>query len=189
MRKPLAAALPLALLLAACSGTVQRIPADPAPPSAQVRIAYRTVELSEVTLPTYAAAEEIFLQGADGVLTSSSDLLWADDPKRAVTLGLVRALNQITGAQVAPAPWLYESLPDARIEVQVEDMVADLRSARFRLSGQYFVAAAPGIGRDRARSFDLTVPLTAEPTTATIAAARSRAVADLAVTIAREGLR
>lgn len=181
-------ALPLALALAACSGTVERIPADPAPVSERVPIRFRTLEVAQVSLPTYAGQEEIFTRSAAGVMTSSPDLLWADDPARAVTLGLVRGLSQASSARIATAPWPFEELPDARLEVHVEDMVADL-SGSFRLAGQYYVAAAPGLGRDRTDFFDITVPLAPGAEAPAIARARSAAVSQLALEIARKGLR
>lgn len=175
-------------LLAGCGSDAMRYPVPPAPaPAERVGIAYRSVEVLQVSLPTYAASEEIFVRGADGALTSSADLLWADDPSRAVTLELTRHLSQITGAQVAPEPWPFLDRAAARVDVRVEDMYA-AADGRFILTGQYFAAAEAG-GRDRSALFSLSAPVAGEGGTAAIAAARGQVVRDLAAEIARKGLR
>jgi uncharacterized lipoprotein YmbA len=153
----------------------------------RVGISYRTVEVLQVSLPTYAASEEIYVRGADGALTSSSDLLWADEPSRAVTLELTRYLSQITGAQVAPEPWPFADRAGARVDVRVEDMYA-AADGRFIMTGQYF-AAPEAEGRDRSGLFSLSAPIAGEGGVAAIAAARGQVVRDLAAEIARRGLR
>jgi len=67
-------------------------------------------------------------------------------------------------------------------------MVTD-QNNQFRLSGQYFVAATDGSNVNRARLFQLAVPIGSEPGPAAIAAARGQIIADLAVMIAKNGLR
>ena len=177
----------MAFVLSACSGAQdQRITVPKAQVDATQRISYDAVALREVSLPTYAASEDIYVADANGSLSMTSGLLWADDPSRAITLELSRYLSQITGAQVASAPWPVEGYPDADIEVRIEDMLA-LSDNTFRLSGQYFVA--PENGRDRAKLFDLSVAIAGEAGATDIAAARGQAVRDLALTIARDGLR
>lgn len=176
-------------LLAACSsGPETRFAVPEIAPEARVSIAYRSVEVRDVTLPTYAELEEIFIETPDGALTSSS-LLWADDPSRGATLELTRALAIISGRPVASEPWPFESYPDARVEVRVEEFVASLRTQEFRLAGQYFVASLEGRGQDRSGVFRVSVALPEEPGPAVIAAARGQAMALLAEEIAREGLR
>lgn len=176
----------LALTLVACAGQVVRIPA-PAPVMTEtVRSRYQGIEVLDVSLPTYASGEEIFTEDASGLLTGSSNMLWADDPTRATTLGLARALSQITGARVAPEPWPFAEYAAARVDVRVEDMRTI--GARFTLSGQYFVAPVGG-GRGTARLFAVTSPLPEAPTLSDFARARSDTIAKLALMIARDGLR
>ena len=177
------------LTLAACGDPAQRFAVPPVTPEASVSIAYGTVEVREVALPTFAALEEIFIESADGSLTSSSSLLWADDPIRASTLELTRSLGAITGARIASEPWPFDSFPDVRVEVRFEDFVASYATAEFRVSGQYFVAPVDGVGRERAEAFRLSVPLAVDAGPAAIAAARGQAMAQLAELIARNGLR
>ena len=69
----------LTLLLAAC-GSAERFAVSTPPVTEKVRIAFSSVEVRDVSLPSYAAADEIHLQAADGTLKSSSDVLWADAP-------------------------------------------------------------------------------------------------------------
>ncbi len=180
-------AVTAALLLAGCGGEVLRYPVPDAPAPARQSIAYRSVEVREVSLPLYAASEEIAVQGEGGAITTDSDLLWADNPSRAITLELARHLTQISGARVAPEPWPFGGYPQAVLDVRVEELLA-LSSGALRLKGQYFVAPDASDG-GRAGLFDVSAPVPAPGGAAAIAAARAQAVRDLAALIAREGLR
>ena len=182
--------LPLAfLLLAACSGDpTLRFATPEVDPGTRIATSFPSVEVRDVSLPTYAQAEEIAVENGDGSITLSDAYLWADDPSRAVTLELSRTLASLTGNPTAPEPWPFEAYPAARVEVRVSQMVAS-RSGVFRLSGQYFVVDMESRGRDRAALFDLTAPLDPEAGPNAIAAARAVVVAELAELIAREGLR
>lgn len=174
-------------ILAACGGPPpQRVPVPKAEIAEQMRISYRTVELREVSLPSYASVEEIFIADETGLLTSREGLLWADEPSRAITLEISRQLAQVTGAKVASEPWPFDEPAQARVEVRVEDILAQ-NNGTFRLAGQYFVSTETG--RDRARLFDLTVPIDGVDTVAGIAQARAQAVRNLVIEIARSGLR
>ncbi|WP_373353086.1 membrane integrity-associated transporter subunit PqiC [Pseudoroseicyclus sp. CXY001] len=183
--------LPLLLLpLAGCSflsGPDQLYAVPISTPGETIPIAFSSVEVRDVTLPTYANYEEIYVEGADGTLQAEDGLLWADDPARAASLELVRALSALTGVIVAGEPWPFDPYPAARVEVRVEEMIAS-RRGEFRLSGQYFVAALDGSQRDSAHLFAITTPLGEEAGAAEIAAARGSAVAELARQIARGGL-
>lgn len=177
------------VVLAGCSSAPEvRYAVPEIAPEARVSIAYGSVEVRDVTLPTYAQLEQIYVETAEGALTSS-DLLWADDPQRGATLELSRALALISQVAVASEPWPFESYPDARVEVRVEEFIASLRSSEFRLAGQYFVASLEGRGRDRSGVFRVSVALPEEAGPAVIAAARGEAMSLLAEQIAREGLR
>ncbi len=123
--------------------------------------------------------------GPDGAMRSDTEVLWANSPRRAVTQGLVAALTDLTDARVAAEPWPLEDFPEARLEVRFDQLLAETRGV-FVASGQYFVANLEG-GRDRAGSFDLSVPF--EPTgPAAVAAAKGRLVSLLARQIADEAL-
>lgn len=161
------------------------------PPSAElqsVRIAYRSVEVRDVSLPDYAAGEDVYVEGPDRALRPLDTVLWGDDPERAVTLQLTRDLATISGAQVASSPWPLAEFPQAELDVRVEEFVADARG-QFRMSGQYFVAPREGVGRDRAGVFALSAPVPPGAGPLGFAAARSAVVAQLAELIARDGLR
>ncbi|SDE02534.1 PqiC family protein [Limimaricola pyoseonensis] len=186
IRLPLAAALLGAL--AACGGPETRYAVPQIAPETRVSIAHGSVELREITLPTYASLEEIFYETPEGVITTADDLLWADDPARAATLELSRALRLITGARVASEPWPFDDFAEARVEVRMEEFLAD-RQGRFRISGQYFVATRDALGRDRAETFTIAVPIPAETGVAGLAAARGAAMTELAEIIAADGLR
>lgn len=185
---PLLAPLLGAALLAGCTSTAERfaVPA-PAAPMERQSIAYRSVELREVSLPTYAASEEIYVRDASGALTSSPSLLWADDPARAMTLEMARLMGQATGARVAPEPWPFRDRAGAIVEVRVEEMQPGTDGS-FRLSGQYFVASDSGT-RDRSGTFALVQSFDPAGGASAVAAARGAAVRDLTAQIARDGLR
>jgi uncharacterized protein len=176
------------LALAACGPAPGRVTVPEAPTEARVSIAYGSVEVRTVSLPTYAQAEEIFVIGDDGALSRIKGVLWADEPARAMTLDLSRALATITRARVAAEPWPFDATPDARVDVRVSAMLA-APGRDFRLSGQYFVAAFDGSDRGAARSFDIAVPLAAGADAAVISQARAAATVQLAEGIARDGLR
>ena len=180
--------IPLLMLIGCTSDPTLRYAVPSVEVGERIGISYRSVEVREVLLPTYAQLEEIFVETPDGALTSSSALLWADDPTRATTLELTRALSDITGARVASEPWPFDSFPEVRVEVRVEEFVASALG-QFRLSGQVFVATLDGVGRDRAVPFEIAVPLSSIDDPRLIASARAQAMADLARLVAGEGLR
>lgn len=187
MRMKRFSALLLLAALAACTSVPeQRLTVPRAPVETKQRIAFASVALREVSLPVYAAGEDIYLSDALGVLRTQPGLFWADDPARAITLELSRHLAQITGARVASEPWPFGGFPEAQVEVRVEEMLAQ-EGGIFRLAGQYFVSSETG--RARAQLFDLSVPVPVEAGATAIAAARGQAVQDLALAIARDGLR
>ncbi len=179
-------ALPLALL-AACSAPPDRLAPPVVTPEGTARIAFASVEVRDMSLPAYAQDAEVYVEGADGLIRRADRLLWADDPVRGTTLDLVRGLGALTGARIAGEPWPFDGYPDARLEVRIEEFVASEATQGFRVSGQYFVADLSGAGRDRSRRFAISVPL-ASFAPAAIATARATAMADLARTIAEDGL-
>jgi len=190
MLKPIVAALTATALLAGCAsfgGTTLRYPVPAVTPSEKVNIRFHSIEVRQVSLPEYAELSEMSNQTADGAIETQSKLLWADNPVRSVTLELARNLGLITGATVASEPWPFETFADARLEVRVEEMLTD-QANQFRLSGQYFVAGSSG-NVNRSRLFNLAVPIAGEPGPASMAAARGQIISDLALMIAKDGLR
>ncbi|MCG6904931.1 MAG: PqiC family protein [Rhodobacter sp.] len=189
-RLPLFSAILASTFLAGCLGTPEplRYPVPVVKPTEKVRIPYRTVEVREVSLPAYAELSEMTVETAEGGIETARAQLWADSPVRAVTLELSRNLGQITGATVASEPWPFDSTADAIVEVRIEEMLTD-RQNNFKLSGQYFVGSTDGSERNRARVFQLSVPLTTAPDPFAMAAARGQIIADLALLIARNGLK
>ncbi|WP_254655985.1 membrane integrity-associated transporter subunit PqiC [Sulfitobacter sp. 20_GPM-1509m] len=180
------AALGLVTLIAACGSTEVRVASPVSAPETRVRSSFSSLEVSEVTLPSYAAAEDIYMRAADGTI-SPMGTLWADLPARSITLQLSRDLGAITGVTVAPEPWPFRAYAAAKVDVRIEEMLATAEGV-FRLSGQYFIAPEAG-GRASAGSFAIEEPIvgdTGSPTA--IAAARGQAVGRLAETIARKGL-
>ena len=175
-----------AIFLGACSSDADRYAVPAVKPTERINILYGSVEIRDVTLPTYAAADEIHQQSDTGILKSSTSILWADEPERAIALELTRHLSQLTGSRIASDPWPFESFPDARLEVRFEDLLADA-TGQLHASGQYFVAVEAG--RERSGFFDLTAPFDPAQGPAAIASARAQIILDLAEYIAANGLR
>ncbi|WP_425074113.1 PqiC family protein [Sagittula sp. S175] len=177
--------LPLALL--ACGKTEPRFDAPPVAAFEKVSTRYARIEVAAVTLPVYAQGEEIHTRNASGAILPLGPL-WADEPSRAVTLQVARDLDAITGRLVAPEPWPFRDYPDVKVDVRVQDFYATERGT-FRIAGQVFVAPEEG-GPDRAKTFEIETAIPGEkPGPAQIAAARSAAVSELSVFIAKNGLR
>ncbi len=180
------ATLGLVLALAAC-GTADRYAVTLPPVTQTVRIAFASVEVRDVSLPSYAAADEIHIRQGDGTLTSSSDLLWADAPERAVALEISEILSRLTNRRIASEPWPFEAYPDARLELRFSELLAT-DAGQFRATGQYFVAVSNG-GRERSGLFDESVTFDPKTGPAGIAAARGQLVLQLSEYVARNGLK
>ncbi len=174
------------VLLAGCTNSVTLYTSPQTSVGERIPSRFGSVEVLNVSLPSYASGEDLLVASTDGSLVSGN-ALWADDPTREMTLSLARSLAQITGTRVAPQPWPFDTVAEARVDVRIERLLAS--NGALVLSGQYFVAALDGKGRDRASLFDLRQPLPPEPDTAALVTARSALVANLAVMIARNGLR
>lgn len=176
----------LPLILMAC-GSPERFAVSTPEISQKTSIAFASVEVKDVSLPSYAASDEISLRNAEGTLISSSDVLWADAPDRAIALELSRNLSRLTGRRIASEPWPFEAFPDARLEIRFAELVATTAGS-FETSGQYFVAVSDG-RRERSGLFDLSVQFDPKGGPNAIAGARGQLILDLAQYIARNGLK
>lgn len=178
----------LAAISACSDGTgTERFLIDPPTSATVTEDQLGATELREVSLPDYAAADEVPWQTADGIVRSSSGKLWADDPQRAFTITLARAISEISGAAVIPEPWPLASPPQRKLDVRVEKALA-ANDGFYRLKGRYFISdeSNGGAGTSHTRSFDIAVPINeAEPKA--IAQAMSQAITLLAEQIAQIG--
>ena len=174
------------LVLTACSGGPTRVALPRVEVGERIPSRFASIEVREVTLPLYAAQEEIAFAREGGAIETQSGLLWADDPTRAVTLELTRGVGQVTGATVASEPWPFDEAADAILDVRVEDMVVQA-NGEFRLTGQAYVA--PRGERGRSQFFAVRVPLDSAAELGGIAQARASAVGELARGLARTALR
>lgn len=171
------------LTLAACGGPDELVLSPQVVVTERIPTRFRSIEVVEVSLPTYAAGEQVAVSD-DGALILS-DVLWADDPTRSVTLALTRNLQEVTGRRVAPEPWPFDEGADVRVDVRVEELFVS--KGILRMSGQYFVADQTGAGRDHAHIFAFSAPIGTFSAQAT-ATGRARLVAELAREIAEDGL-
>lgn len=183
LRLTLATALAVALL-AGCSNPEKtaRFLIDPPAINGQVANRLGTAELKDVSLPEYASGQEVAFQTADGAVRSTPDNLWADNPQRAFTLSLARAISDVSGATVIGEPWPLAEPPQRGLEVRVEKALAQSNNI-YRLSGRYFVSNEGSGGSNHARSFDISVPMSSN-SPAAAAAASSQAITILAQQIA-----
>lgn len=176
----------LVLTLAACGSAQQYAVSAPAV-TQKIRIAFASVEVTDVSLPSYAAADEIAIRQPDGTVTASDDMLWADAPERAIALELSRNLARLTSRRIASEPWPFEEFAEARLEIRFEDLIAT-STGEFITSGQYFVGVRDG-RRERSGLFDLEVSFDPKRGPNALAAARGQLILDLARYVAKNGLR
>lgn len=170
--------------LAGCSNPEKtaRYLIDPPATGEQVPNRLGSAELKDVSLPEYASGQEVAFQTADGAVRSNPRNVWADNPERAFTLSLARAISDASGATVIGEPWPLAQPPQRVLEVRVEKALAQANNM-YRLSGRYFVSDDNSGGANHARSFDIAVPMASESPGASAQAA-SRAIAILAQQIA-----
>ena len=183
MFKPLLLAILTTAGLAACSGPTNRVDLVPLQSELRRTALVSSVMVRTVSLPTYAAAEELAIQSPDGLIVTEGDILWADLPDRAATLTITRHLNTILSAVVGPDPWPFVDLPDAVVEVRVEEIIAG-GDGVFRLRGQYFVGGDKVRFRNTVQSFSYTSPL-ADFGFGSVAAAQSQVLLALSEDIAK----
>ena len=182
MRATLSLAAALAALLAACSAPPERLAMATPQSAREMRPLVGSVLVRTVELPTHAAGEEISVQAETGLIVSNEDILWADDPSRAVTLTLAQNLADILNTDVAPEPWPFVDLPDAAVDVRVARMLAGADGV-FTLSGQFYVGGDRIAYPNTVDSFTITVPLPGEGLGA-VAAAQGLALVELSERIA-----
>jgi uncharacterized lipoprotein YmbA len=183
MMKPLVF-VGLTAVMAACSGPTSRLEMAPEASQLNLRTAVGSAIVRTVSLPTYAAAEELAIETAEGLIASDEEILWADDPARAVTLILTRTIGDVTKAKVGPDPWPFAGLPDVSIDVRVTRMIAGADGV-FDLEGQFFVG---GDGIDYPNStngFAIAIPMT-DLSPASIAQAQAKSLVTLSEQISRK---
>ncbi len=172
-----------ALGLAACAPPPERLAMAPLTSDLELRPLVSSVMVRPVTLPTYAALEEIAFETPNGLIASNADILWADDQQRAVTLTVTRNLADILNTNVVPEPWPFVGLPDVAVDVQVERILAGA-DGNFQLTGQFYVGGDGIDFRNSSQAFAIAKPM-ADQSLGSIAAAQAAALLDLSEQIAR----
>ncbi len=183
LRCPRHACVVFMAALAACAPPVTQILIPPADTELSVRPLVGSLEVRDMSLPRYAASDDLVVLGEDGGIDTLRGLVWADTPERALTLRLADSLGAITGARVAGEPWPFADLPAAQLTVRVSDLLASSDGV-LRFRGHYAIAAVDSDLADRDGSFDLSVPLRSLSPQA-VAEAHSTALSRLAETVAR----
>lgn len=170
-----------ALVLAGCSGPATQILLPPVQSDMRVRPIVQSLEVRDVALPRYAASDEILLLTA-GALDPARNAIWADTPETALTAALADALATITGARVATEPWPFADPPAATLSVRITRLTA-APGAGLDLVGSYAIAPVASGLSDRSGRFAVSVPVSGD-TPQAVADAQSRALAELAETVA-----
>lgn len=151
-----------ALVLAGCG-------ADPAyyllpPPQAapeRIDVAPASVAVAEISLPSYAEANEIAVLMETGAVMLNQDALWADTPRRALTRHLVAALQARIDAEIGGEPWPELDRPALRLEV-IADRLIGRNDGTVEFAGT-FTIVAPESGRIVASDrFAQAIPITQE---------------------------
>jgi uncharacterized lipoprotein YmbA len=168
---------------AACTPLAERLALTPQPSSLELRPLVGSVMVRTVSLPSYAAAEEIPIETSAGLIAINDDVLWADAPERAVTLVLTRTMSDILNTDVGPEPWPFIGLPDVSIDVRVERMLAGADGV-FRLTGQFFVGGDAIDFRNTTHTFDISEDMP-DQSLSSVATAQAATLLSLSEQIAR----
>ncbi len=168
--------------LAACTPPADRLAMASLQSELELRSLVGSAMVRTVTLPTYAAAEEVAFELPGGLIATNEDVLWADDPQRAVTLTVSRNLTDILNTDVGPEPWPFVGLPDVSIDVRVERMLAGADGV-FRLTGQFYIGGDRIDFRNSTTAFAISKPMPDQSLTS-IATAQAEALLTLSEDIA-----
>ena len=169
--------------LAACSAPLERLAMTSVQSALELRPLVSSVMVREVTLPTYAAAEEIAFEGPNGLIASNDDILWADDPARSITIAIIRNMTDILNTDVGPDPWPFVELPDVAVDIQIERILARA-DGTFQLTGQFFVGGDGTPFRNSANDFSISTPM-GDQSLSSIATAQANAVLELSEQISK----
>ena len=173
----------IGIALTACTAPTDRLALKPLPSALELRPLVSSAMVRTVSLPTYAAVEEIAVVTSTGLIASNQDVLWADDPERAVTLIVTQTLADILNTEIGPDPWPFLGLPDIAIDIRVARMLAGADGV-FRLTGQYYVGGDGIDFPNSTRAFNITQAMP-DQSLQSIAAAQSAALLTLSEQIAR----
>jgi uncharacterized lipoprotein YmbA len=143
--------------LAACAEAPRYVVEAPAPERA-LRLPVATVVLRDLELPGHASAAEVLLRDETGALEPLGDAIWADDPVRAHTATLARALDAGGTATVATEPWPLQEPAQAELTVRIDRMLGRA-DGTFALDAQVAVRAPDGALRERIERFSITTAL------------------------------
>lgn len=139
--------------------------------------------LREVELPLYARRPQMATIGPGGEVSSSDLHRWAEEPPRAASRLIARALSASLARPVVVEPWPPGVAPAALVDVDVDYLIGAL-GGELRLGGQYRLTGVDGSG-GAARPFDMREPVAGE-TYGALAAAHGRALDALADLVAAD---
>lgn len=116
----------------------------------------RLIGLREVGLPLYARRPQIAVLGPDGAIEVMDNQRWAEDPPRAATRLLTRALERSGAGEVFAEPWPLSVQPDVIVTIDVDRFVGALNGP-LRLEGDFSIVARGDRGAPAKRRFEISV--------------------------------
>lgn len=143
--------------LTACT-TAPRYVVDTPKPAQIVSLRLSTIEVRDMVLPGHASGSEVLIETASGALEELGGAIWADDPVRAHTATLARALDVGSSATVAAEPWPLQTPAQAQLIVRVDRMLAH-SDGTFTLEAQVAVTSPDQIVRERIDRISITTGL------------------------------
>ncbi len=177
----------LALLLAACAAAAPEGPnfylLDAPLPEAAPASDAAEVGLRELALPLYARRPQMAVATESGALLVSDDHRWAEEPARAATRLVARALAARRGAPVYADPWPQGARPEIVATVEVDRFVGAL-GGEIALEGQITLARLAARNRAETATFSIRAPVAGQDHAA-LAAAYGAALDELAAELAR----
>ncbi|MEM1302441.1 MAG: PqiC family protein [Pseudomonadota bacterium] len=126
----------------------------PAKTNASIKVRPKTVEVRDVSLPSYAEEADILVRHTDGALRPIDGALWANDPQKGITQAIARRLDAGTTATVTPEPWPLFDGPDRSVEITIERMVATAGKT-LEIEGQFAILSRTGEAREFVRRFEV----------------------------------
>ena len=107
--------------LVGCASHLDRLAMVPVASDLKLSPLVSSAMVRTVSLPTYAAIDEIAFELPGGLIANNTDVLWADDQQRAVTLVLTRNLSNILNTDVGAEPWPFVGRPDVAIDAGAQN--------------------------------------------------------------------
>lgn len=129
---------------------------EPEPSATALARVGSSIGLRELSLPLYARRPQVASLEADGSIAASDDHRWGEEPPRAATRVVARALERSGGGEVFVEPWPIGAAPDLVVSVEVDRVIGAL-GGEATLRGEVSIARRDARGDARKTAFDIRV--------------------------------